>query len=228
MKPKLTLVSGQSLIEVKFAIIRLFIETFAAPPRYEFWTETDVEDYLEPILRYGYASVCKLGDVLLGFNTFVPIQHCHIQPDIQRLLGVQAGTYLSDAAVDTAARGKGIGTALLLTAMHQCFVDGNDICVARTRTDALAIRHVLEKCGFSSKAVYHSFIQEVESERLLYTLQSDEYFASIRYFIYTTASSEHTFTNLKIPAMRRKDAEILLTYQYPNITDFKFLHTETI
>ena len=171
-----TIKVGNELADVKTSMIDLFAKTFSVPPRNEVWTEATVAEHLQPIVRFGFASVCLLDETLLGFNTYLPIQKCRIKNDINKLLNIEEGCYLSDAAVHISERGYGIGQRLLSLGLCHAFSNNEQICVVRTRVDAIEMRQILEKHGFSQKAKYSSSINGSKAERLIYSLSATDYF----------------------------------------------------
>jgi ribosomal protein S18 acetylase RimI-like enzyme len=153
---------------IEAQVIATFIEAFASAPRFEPWCPADVRAYLQK--RSGPGSVCVVAieqDKLLGFGLGLPLGQAPEGAEIARHSRTEKGFYISSLAVNAGARGQGLGTRLTQALLVEA-EPGYSACLARSRTDAGAVRRVFSRLGFSEAGRYLGTTRGVLAERIVH------------------------------------------------------------
>jgi ribosomal protein S18 acetylase RimI-like enzyme len=154
--------------QVEAEVVLLFMDAFSAPPRYEEWDEASARDAIRKDYDPDAIFIAVSSeDHLVGFCHGLPIPKSVIASDIATYAEESDGFYLSNIAVDQTVRGQGLG-ALLVNAFLEEVAKKYAVCVARTREDALPVRNLFSKSGFTEKGRYEATVGGSFARRMFY------------------------------------------------------------
>ena len=154
--------------EVEPAIVDLFISTFSAPPRNETWDLESASAYI--CEHYGPSTILATisSDAgIIGFCYGMSLRDSSKAKEIYEHARIMDGFYLADIAISHECRGSGYGRSLLEAFLAEV-AKSHQHCIARTREDAHAIRHLFTSVGFVERGRYQATIAGSTASRLIY------------------------------------------------------------
>ncbi|MFZ2024917.1 MAG: GNAT family N-acetyltransferase [Microgenomates group bacterium] len=134
----------------KTGLIKLYQQTFAAPPYLEQFSDADVRSTFTEYLKEGMVYLAKSKDTVVGFGAMLPIQNAlpedMLSQFAQRGFDLPNTWYAADLGVDRLFRNKGIGTALIKARLEKV---KNGTVVMRTNENNPLSRTIYESLGFT-------------------------------------------------------------------------------
>jgi GNAT superfamily N-acetyltransferase len=150
-------------------IVLGFIQAFGGAPRYEVWSETDVEKYYRAALGQGGVCLTALEDSrVLGVLLSQPLASWYQAGEVRHLVNLDATSYLNTVFVMPDSMRTGIGRALVAEEINRCRQINLSGIVARTRTDSFPIMTLLQSLDFKIILNTVATTQGVTTARYLY------------------------------------------------------------